>query len=256
MVLDRPHGGDQHGGRWGQLAEPADDVEELLHPHVRAEARLGHHVVAELHPDQVGHQRVVAVRDVGERAAVHHHRLALERLDQVGLERVLEQHRHRARRAEVLGGDRLGPIKRVGRRDVGDAPAQVLEIPSDGHDRHHLRRRGDVKAGLAGIAVRPTPQAHRNVAQRPVVHVHGTAPADRERIDAELVPVQQVRFEHRGEQVVRSPDRVDVAGEVKVKVLHRDDLGEAAARGAALDSEHRADRGLAQAGHGVLADHA
>src|SRR3712207_7622224 len=40
------------------------------------------HVVAELHADLVGDQRVVAVRDVRERAAVHQARLTLQGLDQ------------------------------------------------------------------------------------------------------------------------------------------------------------------------------
>ena len=116
VVLDRAHGGDEHGGRRRQLAEPADDVEELLHAHVGAEPGLGDDVVAELHPDQVGDQRVVAVGDVRERAAVHEHRLALERLHEVRLDRVLEQHGHRAGGAEVLGGDRLAAVERVARR--------------------------------------------------------------------------------------------------------------------------------------------
>src|ERR1039458_2305365 len=81
VVLDRPHSHHEHYGAWPQTAEPADDVEELLHPHVRAESGFGHHVFAELHPDQVSHEGVVSVVDVGERAAMHQARLSLERLD-------------------------------------------------------------------------------------------------------------------------------------------------------------------------------
>ena len=75
-----------------------------------------------------------------------------------------------------------------------------------------------------------------------------------ERVDAELVPVQQVRLEHRREEIVRRADRVDVAREVEVHVLHRDDLRVAGAGGAALDPEHGAERRLAQAEDGLLAD--
>ncbi len=59
--------------------------------------------------------------------------------------------------------------------------------------------------------------------------------------------MQDVRLERCGEQVVRGADRMDVAGEVEVQVLHRDDLGVATAGGAALDPEDGAERGLAQA---------
>ena len=47
---------------------------------------------------------------------------------------------------------------------------------------------------------------------------------------------------------------MDVAGEVEVEVLHRDDLRHAAARRAALDAEHGPERRLAQACDGPLAD--
>ena len=44
--------------------------------------------------------------DVGERAAMDEGRVALQRLHEVGLQRVLEQHGHGARRLEVGRGDR------------------------------------------------------------------------------------------------------------------------------------------------------
>ena len=53
------------------------------------------------------------------------HRLALERLDEVRLDRLLEQHRHRARGAELLGGDGLAVV-RVGDRDRAEARAQIV----------------------------------------------------------------------------------------------------------------------------------
>jgi hypothetical protein len=68
------------------------------------------------------------------------------------------------------------------------------------------------------------------------------------------VAVEDRRVEHRGQEVVGGADRVDVAREVEVEVLHRHDLGHAAAGGAALDAEDGAERGLAQAGGRALAD--
>ncbi len=76
--------------------------------------------------------------------------------------------------------------------------------------------------------VRP-PSPIDDLAEGAVVHVERAAPGDRERVDAERVPLQDVRVEHRGEKVVRGGDRVEVAGEVEVEVLHRHDLRVAAA---------------------------
>jgi len=87
-----------------------------------------------------------------------------------------------------------------------------------------------------------------------VVDVDAAAPRDRERVDIELVAVEDARVEHRGEQVVRRADRMDVAGEVEVHVLHRHDLRVAGAGRAALDAEDGAERRLTQTEDGGAAD--
>ena len=129
-----------------------------------------------------------------------------------------------------------------------------MQVAGDGDDRHHLGRGRDVEARLTGVTIGAAAEPDDDVAQRAVVDVDATPPRDRERVDAELVSVQEVRLEHRGEQVVRGADRVDVAGEVEVHVLHRHHLGVAAAGRAALDPEDGAERCLAETQHRPLAD--
>ena len=55
-------------------------------------------------------------------------------------------------------------------------------------------------------------------------------------------------------EVVGRPDGMDVAGQVEVEVLHRDDLAVAAAGRPALDPEDRPERRLADVDRGLLAD--
>ena len=193
------------------------------------------------------------MRDVRERAAVHERGLALERLHEVRLDRILEDDGHRARGLDPLGGDRLALV-RLADGDAPEALAEVGEIARDGDESHDLARGRDVEPGLARSAVRPPAEARHDVPEVPVVHVHAAAPGDRERVDPRLVPVVQVRVDERREEVVRRRDRVQVAGEVQVEVLHRDDLGVAAAGGAALHAEHRPERRLTQAEHRLPAE--
>src|SRR5437764_753324 len=102
VVLQRLDSGDEDDCARREAADAADDVHELLHPHVRAEAGLGYDDVAELQRDAVGNQRVVAVGDVRERPTLDEGGLALERLDEVRLDRLLEEDGHRTRRLELL----------------------------------------------------------------------------------------------------------------------------------------------------------
>ena len=73
-------------------------------------------------------------------------------------------------------------------------------------------------------------------------------------VDAVRVAVQDRGVEHRREQVVRRPDRMDVAGEVEVEVLHRHHLRLTPSGRAALDPEHRAERRFPQTRDRPLAD--
>ena len=88
----------------------------------------------------------------------------------------------------------------------------------------------------------------RRVSWRCVLDMNDRArPGDASRIDAERVALMQMIVEHRREQRVRARDRVEVAGEMEVDVVHRDDLREPAARRAALHTEDRAEAWLANA---------
>ena len=131
---------------------------------------------------------------------------------------------------------------------------EVLEIVGEAEDRHHLGGDRDVEAGLARKAVGDAAERADDLAQRAVVHVHDAAPGDAAAVDAERVAPVDVVVDQRRQQVVRRGDGVEVAGEVEVDVLHRHDLGVAAAGGAALHAERRPERRLAQAQHRLLAD--
>ena len=185
------------------------------------------------------------MRDVGERAAVHEGRRVLERLYEIGLERVFEQGRHGALGLE-LGGAHRAPVVGVAHHDLAQTVLEVGDGGGQAQDGHDLGGDGDVEAVLAGHALGAPAEAVHDMAQLAVVHVHGALPGDALGIDAEGVALLDVVVEHRREQVVGGADGVEVAREVQVDVLHGDDLGVAAARRASLDAEHRAERRLAQ----------
>ena len=129
-----------------------------------------------------------------------------------------------------------------------------VDVVGEAEDRHDLRGDRDVEAGLARKAVGDAAERADDLAQRAVVHVHDAPPDDAARIEIELVPPIEVVVDHRGEQIVRGGDGVEIAGEVEVDVLHRHDLRVAAAGRAALHAEAGPERRLAQADRGALAD--
>ncbi|GJE30649.1 hypothetical protein LDDCCGHA_0818 [Methylobacterium oxalidis] len=180
-------------------------------------------------------------------------RVALQGLHEVGLQRVLEEHGHRARGLHVLEGDELA-VAGLGDDDAAEALLEILEVLGEAEHRHHLGGHRDVEAVLAREAVGDAAERLVDGAQRPVVHVDHAAPEDAPHVDVELVRPVDVVVDQRGGQRVRRGDGVEVAGEVQVDLLHRHDLRLAAARSTPLHAEAGAERGLAQADHGLLAD--
>ena len=165
-----------------EAAVAADDVHELLGAEVGGEAALGDDVVAELHGDLVGDDRVVALGDVGERAGMDERGVALERLHEVRLDGVLEEHRHGAAGADVVGRQRLARLA-VAEGDAAEALAQVLERRGEAEDGHDLAGDGDVVAGLARDAVELAAEAVDDLAHGAVVEVDAAAPRDGQRVD-------------------------------------------------------------------------
>jgi hypothetical protein len=245
VVLERPHRGHQHGGRRAQAGLAALDVEELLRAQVRAEARLGHHVIGKLERRARGDYRVAAMRDIGEGAAVHQRRRVLQGLHQVGLQRIAQQCGHGAGRAEFAGTD-LPAIPGVADHDVGQSLLQVLQVVGQAENRHHLRGHGDIKARLSRDAVPRPAKPGDHVPQRTIVHIDDPSPGAPAHVEVQRVAPVQVVVEHGCQQIVRGADRVQVAGEMQVDVLHGQHLRVAATGGTALHAEYRAQAGLAE----------
>jgi hypothetical protein len=145
-------------------------------------------------------------------------------------------------------------LARIADDDVAEPRLQVFEVAGQAKDRHHFRSDRDIEAGFARIAVGNPAKRADDFAECPVVHVDHAAPGDAAGIDAERIAPIDVIVDQRREQIMRRRDRMEIAGEMEVDVLHRDHLRVAAAGGPALDAEAGPERRLAQAQHRLLAD--
>ena len=73
--------------------------------------------------------------DVGEGSAMHEGGVVFQGLHEVGLHRILQQHRHRAIGLDVAREDRLA-LARVGHDDIAEAALEVIEVGRQAQDRH------------------------------------------------------------------------------------------------------------------------
>ena len=253
MHFQRTHRSNHHHRIRRQAGHAALDVQEFFRAQVRAKAGLGDGIIPHLHCHACGNDRIAPVRDVRKGAAVHKCRRTFQRLHQVRFERIFQQRRHSARRLQLAAGDRL-VVRRVSHDDVGQPLFQIANRAGQTQYRHDFARDRDVKTILTRHAIRFAAHAVHNKAQLPVVHVDAPFPSDAAHVDAQRVALLDVVVQHRGQQVVRRANCVEVAGEMQIDILHRHHLCVAAAGGAAFDAEHRAERRFAQRDRHVLAN--
>jgi hypothetical protein len=250
VVLKRAGGGDNHDGAGTNARHAAFDVEELLGTQVGAKAGLGNGDIAKAHSHARGHDGVAAVGNVGEGTAVDKRGCALERLHQVGLERVLKQRGHGTLGLKVAGTDGLAG-KAVADDDLAQALLEVADARRQAQNCHDLGGDGDIEAVLARHALGLTANAVDDVAQLTVVHIDDALPSDTLNVNTELIALLDVVIKHGCQQVVGGTDGMEVAGKVQVDVLHGDDLGPTATGGTALHAKHGTERRLTQ-GHSAL----
>src|SRR5262249_55227861 len=176
-----------------------------------------------------------------------------ERLHQIGRERLLQERGHRPVRLELAGAYRLA-VASIADNDFRQTLLEIVEIPGETEDRHHLRGYGDIEPVLAREPVGDAAERGDDRPQRAIIHVHHPPPRDAPTVNAERIAPIDVIVDQRGEQVVRGADGMEIAGEMQINVLHRHDLGIAAAGGPALDAEAWAERGLANTQHRLFAE--
>src|SRR5919107_221872 len=253
VSLERPYSGHQNRRVGLETRVAALDVEEAFCAHVRTEARLSYEKVTAADADQVGHDGGVACGDVAEGSGVDQGRRILQSLHEVGFYGLFHDDRHDACAHEVLCGHGVS-VGVATDHNPPEAAAHIVKRGGEREDRHRLRGRRDVEAGLARDAVGVGAETHDYIPQGSIVYVHHPSPGNALQLEVEGVALVEVVVDHGGKLVVGLGDRVDVTGEVQVERLHRHHLAVSAAGGAALYAEYRAHGGLAHRHRRRLAD--
>ena len=249
----RTHGCHNNNGRWGKARLAAFDVHEFFGPKVGAKARLGHYVIGNFQRGCCRHNRVTAMRDVRKWATMHKRGVVFQSLHKVWLHRVFQQHGHCAVCFDVAAIDRCF-VTAIRHDDVAQTFLQVFQIGCKAQDCHNFGRNSNVKPCLTGEAVGNATERRHHVAQRAVVHVHHATPYNAAFVDFQFVAPVNVVVDHGGQQVVRGCDCMEIACEMQVHFLHRDNLGIPAARRAALHAETWAKGCLANTNGGFFAN--
>ena len=137
VVLKGASGRDNHDGVGTNARHAALDVQEFLGTQIGTKAGLGNGDIAKTHSHTRGHDGVAAVGDIGEGTAVDKRGRTLERLHQIGLERILEQCGHSSLGLKVACADGLAG-KAVADDDLAQALLEVADARRQAQNCHDL----------------------------------------------------------------------------------------------------------------------
>ena len=244
---------DQHHRIGRQTRFTALDIQELLGTEIRTEPGLGDDVIGKLQTGLGRHDRITAMRDIGERATMHERWIVFHCLHEIGLQRITQQRSHRTLCVKLAHGDGF-VLTRVPQHNVTEALLEILEICRQAEDRHDLGRNRDIKAGFAHHTVMEAAETRCDATQCTIVHINDPTPGNAARIDVQFVIPVHVIVDQRREQVVRRANGMEVTREMEVDIGHRDDLCVATACSTALHTETRAEARFAQAHNRFLAN--
>ena len=253
VVLEGADSSHEHYRVGNKSCFAALDVEELLSSEVSAKARLGYGVFAQLKSELCSSYGVTAVGDVCERSAVNKSGSVFKSLNEVRLDSVLKQSRHRALCLKVTGKHGSAVVC-ISHENVAKTGLEVVKRLCKAENSHYLAGNGYHKVVLSRYTVNTSAKTYRYVAQSSVVGVGNTGENYSSLVDTKLVALLEMVVNHSAKQIVCGGDSMEVTCEVQVDILHRNDLRISSARSSALDSEYRAERRLTQSDNGVLSE--
>ena len=177
----------------------------------------------------------------------------LKCLHEVGLYSVLKERGHSAVSLKVAAVYGLVVVC-VSHEYISKSFLEVGERLSKAENSHYLTCYGDHKVILPRNAVYLRAKTYGDISQRAVIGVGNSGEEYSSLVDPKLVTLLKMIVYYSAKQIVCRGYSVEVAREMEIDIVHRNDLRVSAARSAALNSENRAERGLSERDDGILAD--
>ena len=201
VPLQGPRRGHQHRRAGQQPALPGFDVHELFEAQIGGETSLGDDIIGVAQGQPVGENGAAAVGDVAERPGVHHRRLPLGGLHQIGQHRLMQQRHQRAIDAQLRHADRLA-VSGYAHHHSGDALPQIVRPVGQSQDRHNFRGGNDVEAGLPQRPVALAADAGHHLPQPPVRGVRDPRPVDAAGLEAGDAAAKDGVVHQGGQQIM------------------------------------------------------
>ena len=224
MHLQRTDSGHNNHCRRLQARKTAFYIQEFLSTKVSTEAGLSNHDICIFKSEFSCHDGVAAMGNVGERTAVNKGRCPLQSLYQIRLNGILKEQGKSTGYIQLISPYSTA-ITGICHHDLTKTLFHVLQVSGQTQNSHHLRGHGNIKASLTRNAMGFAPHADYHMTESTVIQVQYTLPSDTANINIQGIPLLDMIVNNRRQQIVGCGNSVEIAGEMKVNILHRHHLG-------------------------------
>ena len=180
--------------------------------------------------------------DVSERSTMNDSRSSFQSLNQVRLQSIFQKSCHSSFGMQITSSYRFLLCYFticITNDDSGKSLLKVCNITCQTQNCHNLRCNGDIISVLSRHSIGLSAKSVYYITKLTVIHIHTSSPCDLSRVDVQRIALEDMVVDHCCQQVVSCTDCMEVTGEMKIDVLHRNNLCVSAACCSTFYSEYR-----------------
>ena len=252
MHLQRLEGNNENGEVWLQTCLAAFDVIEFLCTEICTESCLCNSIVAILKSSSCSHDGIAAMSNVGKRTAMNKCWCSLCCLNQIWLQSIEKESNDTATYTHILYG-KWFVIFGDAQEDVIYTATKIIDACCKTHDSHDFRSRSDIETSLCLDAVLIADTGD-DAAETTVVYVHHATPENLLQLETLCLVLETVVIQEGSNHVVGLCNGMEIASEMEINLIHRQNLGVTATCSTTLHAEARTQRWFAKSHYSLLAN--
>ena len=252
MHLQRLEGNNENSEVWLQTCLAAFDVIELLCTEICTESCLCNGIVAILKSSSCSHDGIAAMSNVGKRTAMNKCWCTLCCLNQIWLQSIEKESYDTATYTHILYGKWLVVLGDA-QKDIIDTATKIINACCETHDSHNLRSWRNIETRLCLDAVLIS-YTGDDAAETTVVYVHHAAPENLLQLEFLCLVLETIVVQEGSNHVVSLCNGMEIASEMEINLIHRQNLGITATCSTTLHAEARSERWFAKCYYSLLAN--
>ena len=226
-----------------QTSHTTFDIEEFLSTEISTKTGFCYNDICHLKCKLCCTHTIAAMSDIGKWSAVDDGRCMFQGLDQIRLQRILQECCHSTNRIQISGCNRFAGTV-VSNNNLCQTVLQIFHIICQAKNSHDLRGNRDDKVIFTYNPIHLVAKADNNISENTIIHIETSFPDNLSGIDIQCIALLDVIVHHCCQKIVGRCNGMKITCKMQVQVFHWYNLCVTAAGSTAFNAEARTERRL------------